>query len=688
MSQRHLPPARPGRDAESSSLSRRALFATTALGVPLAVTAVATAPAIADPSVTDGDTRIVDLPLAEAPDRDVDGVGTVRVLTGPATMVGATWTGEAPQQLRARGLSQSDGTWGQWYDLDVEEELVAAEAGGTDAQSGAEEAGAGRPSAEPVWLGAVDEIEVLAVSDGTDVSEHLTAHVLTTSPTDADTSTDTGVQRFSTSASSTLALGPGAPSVISRASWGANESWTGSTRGADELKSVVLHHTAGSNGYSRASSPQLVRGILAYHTQTLGWADIGYNVLVDRFGQVFEGRKGGLHRHIIGAHALGFNTGSFGISVMGDHQSTAASTAAQTAVMEVAAWKLLSAFRTNADETDSWTVGTDGTRWSRGTVTRQRRFFGHRDVNYTSCPGNSLYSRMADLRWGINTRIDGGWRNHYEAFRAGGGTDRLGTVTHAARTEGSHTVTRLTDGIVVSGSGLDARGRATTASFLANWSSAWGRPRAHFRQDGDRYVQAFDKGVAVREDGRNRFVTPSFRDVPPTNAFFLEIGALAERGITTGWPDNTFRPFRNCRRDEMIAFLYRAMGEPAYTAPGTSPFRDVATSASFYAEIAWAEEEGYTDGWPDGTFRPGNTTRRDQVAAFFYRAAGSPSVPGGSTGFSDVPTSHVFAEPIRWMSRTGISRGWADGTFRPTAPVTREQIAAFFMRWLDVTGRL
>lgn len=356
--------------------------------------------------------------------------------------------------------------------------------------------------------------------------------------------------------------------------------------------------------------------------------------------------------------------------------------------MQVAAWKLRSSFRTDANQNVAWTVGVDGTRWPRGTVTNQRRFFGHRDVNITDCPGNALYGRMADLRWGINSRIGSGWSNHLDAFRDGGGAGRMGTVTHAARTEGSHTVTRLTDGIVVSGSGLDARARATTASFLAEWSSAWGRPMAHFRQDGDRTLQAFDKGVAVREDGSTRFVTRQFRDVGPTSAFFVEIGQLAEREITRGWPDGTFRPLQRCRRDEMIAFLHRAMGSPAFTPPSTSPFRDVSTRAEFYPEIAWAHDAGYTDGWPDGTFRPGEGTRRDQVAAFFYRAAGAPTVPGGSTGFDDVPTSHVFAREIRWMAQEGISRGWSDGTFRPGAFVTREQMAAFFMRWLSVTGRL
>ena len=694
MSKRSLPPAT---DAPRPSfLSRRGLLAAAA-AVPAGAAVLSAAPAIADPTVTGGETRIVDVPLADAPDRDVEGVGTVRVLAGPATMVGATWEGESPQQIRVRGLSQADGTWGEWYDLDVDEDIVAAEAGEVDEDTGAESAGAGRPSAEPVWLDPVDEIEILVSSHGTDAADLVTAHVMTTSPTQAELSQ--GSRTFSSSSSSLASTssrvdtGPNGPTVISRSAWGATESWTRGTSSAEALRGVVLHHTAGTNGYSRASSPQIVRGILSHHTRTLGWADIGYNVLVDRFGQIFEGRKGGLHRNIIGAHALGFNTGTFGISVMGNHQSTQASAAAREAVMSIAAWKLNSTFHVNANQAASWTVGVDGTRWSKGTVRKLPRFFAHRDVNFTDCPGNALYGGIDNLRWGINTRIESStWRNHYLAFRDGGGASRLGTVTHGARTEGSYTVTRLTKGIVVSGSGKSARARETTASFLSNWSSDWGRPMAHVRQDGDRVVQAFDKGVAARENGRNRFMTRHFADVSPTNAFFLEIGDLSGRGITRGWPDNTFRPLNNCRRDEMIVFLYRAMGSPRFTPPRTSPYTDVSTRAEFYKAITWARSKGYAMGWKekDGsyTFRPGAPTRRDQVAAFFYRAAGSPAVSGGGTGFTDVPSSHVFAKEIRWMSQSGISRGWKDGTFRPTQPVTREQIAAFFMRWLGVTGRL
>ncbi|MCL1801653.1 MAG: S-layer homology domain-containing protein, partial [Promicromonosporaceae bacterium] len=113
---------------------------------------------------------------------------------------------------------------------------------------------------------------------------------------------------------------------------------------------------------------------------------------------------------------------------------------------------------------------------------------------------------------------------------------------------------------------------------------------------------------------------PSFSDVPKTSAFYLEIEWLASTGITTGWPDGTFRPGNNVTREAMAAFLYRAVGVTDFTAPETSPFSDVAAESNFYQQIAWLANSGVTTGWADGTFRPGNNVTREAMAAFLFRA--------------------------------------------------------------------
>ena len=103
---------------------------------------------------------------------------------------------------------------------------------------------------------------------------------------------------------------------------------------------AVVHHTAGSNAYTRAQSAAIVRGIELYHVRGNGWNDIGYNFLVDKYGQVFEGRAGGIERNVIGAHAQGFNTGSTGVAVIGNYSSAKISPAALHALAGLLAWRL------------------------------------------------------------------------------------------------------------------------------------------------------------------------------------------------------------------------------------------------------------------------------------------------------------------------------------------------------------
>ncbi|WP_129661578.1 S8 family serine peptidase [Rothia uropygialis] len=201
-------------------------------------------------------------------------------------------------------------------------------------------------------------------------------------------------------------------------------------------------------------------------------------------------------------------------------------------------------------------------------------------------------------------------------------------------------------------------------------------------------------GIAKGEDGGVAEVLPTrsapnatghdpgFKDVPKDYVFHNEIAWLAEKNITTGWPDGTFRPMQPVQRDQMAAFLYRMAGSPQYTPPSTSPFKDVPTNHTFYKEISWLNQQGITKGWSDGTFRPGSPVNRDQMAAFFYRMVGSPSyTPPATSPFKDVPTDYVFYREIAWMADQGITKGWDDGTFRPMQPVQRDQMAAFLFRY-------
>ncbi|SCQ70840.1 Surface layer protein A (S-layer protein A) [Propionibacterium freudenreichii] len=179
--------------------------------------------------------------------------------------------------------------------------------------------------------------------------------------------------------------------------------------------------------------------------------------------------------------------------------------------------------------------------------------------------------------------------------------------------------------------------------------------------------------------------TATFVDVPKGNEFFKEIEWLAGEGISTGWvlPDGTkeYRPLDSIHRDAMAAFMYRLAGSPAYTAPATSPFSDVATSNQFYKEISWLASTGITTGYGDGTFRPLDNVNRDAMAAFMYRFKGNPAYTAPATSpFNDVATSQQFYKEMAWLSDEGISTGWEDGTYRPVTPVARDAMAAFIYR--------
>jgi hypothetical protein len=183
-------------------------------------------------------------------------------------------------------------------------------------------------------------------------------------------------------------------------------------------------------------------------------------------------------------------------------------------------------------------------------------------------------------------------------------------------------------------------------------------------------------GTTMRyQDRGQRFI-----DVPPPNPFFEEIGWLETQGITTGFPDLTFRPVRSVSRQATVAFLHRMAGEPAgpFPAPG---FSDVLPGHTFYDEIAWAVDEGIVQGYSNNTFRPGIAVSRQAMAAFLYGAldgVGDPVPP--NPGFSDVSPNHPFFRQIAWLVDAGIAEGYPNGTFKPSAAITRQAMAAFLFR--------
>ncbi|WP_160295476.1 S-layer homology domain-containing protein, partial [Demequina aurantiaca] len=175
--------------------------------------------------------------------------------------------------------------------------------------------------------------------------------------------------------------------------------------------------------------------------------------------------------------------------------------------------------------------------------------------------------------------------------------------------------------------------------------------------------------------------TTGFRDVTGSYQFYREISWLTDQGITTGYSDKSFRPENSVSREAFAAFLYRLADSPRVALPGSSPFKDVKKSDQFYKQIVWLESKNITTGWADGTFRPKENISRSAMAAFLYRYQGRPSFSAPqSSPFKDMKTSSKFFKEVAWLSKTGMTTGFSDGTFRPYDSTSRAATAAFLFR--------
>jgi len=183
------------------------------------------------------------------------------------------------------------------------------------------------------------------------------------------------------------------PPIVTRAEWHANEEIVRARPLiAKTLKLAVVHHTAGTNSYTPAQAAAIVRGIQLYHVQGNGWNDIGYNFLVDRYGTIYEGRGGGITRNVIGAHAEGFNTGTVGVSLIGNFTSAAPTAAQQAALVKLLAWRLDVA-HIDPLSTVAYTSGGN-LKFKAGKVVTLHAISGHRDTGPTTCPGNGAYGLL------------------------------------------------------------------------------------------------------------------------------------------------------------------------------------------------------------------------------------------------------------------------------------------------------
>ena len=171
-----------------------------------------------------------------------------------------------------------------------------------------------------------------------------------------------------------------------------------------------------------------------------------------------------------------------------------------------------------------------------------------------------------------------------------------------------------------------------------------------------------------------------FTDVPGDHPFFQQIQILGVTGTAEGYlPGPQFRPAQAQSRQGMAAFLQRFLmeGDPA-PACTEAPFADVAVDSPFCAEIDWLKAEGLSDGYADGTFRPTASVSRQSGVAVIARALGMAEPPMcGEALFTDVPADHPFCGAIAWLAEESGVSGYDDSTFRPNAPMSRQAMAAW-----------
>ena len=367
------------------------------------VTPAAPARAAVTPTVTSipADTAVSAMSVPQ----DVPSGDSVLASVAPRTaatfqLVGATWTSmKGAVTIQVKTLT--GGTWSGWSTLDPEQ---------------AQDDKSSRSATEPVYTGDSTGVELRAVGAAGSSVSGLAAMTVTSPVVPADSHLAT------VSAQTAVSSGVPQPNIISRAAWGADESlrsWNGADCAIPKIdstvKGAVIHHTAGSNTYTEAESASIVRGIYAYHVQGNGWCDIGYNFLIDQYGEIFEGRYGGITLPVHGAHATSWNTDTVGVSFMMNSNTMVPTAASMSSAEALLAWKLGNSYRTP----NGWTnlVGA-----------AIPVMFGHRDVMQTDCPGTNLYARIQELR-DTSTALIGTRSPLYDLYMSlGGDAGTLGGV--------------------------------------------------------------------------------------------------------------------------------------------------------------------------------------------------------------------------------------------------------------------
>ena len=243
------------------------------------------------------------------------------------------------------------------------------------------------------------------------------------------------------------------------------------------INAVVIHHTTDRNTYTASQVPAIIRADYAYHLSR-GWNDIGYNFLVDRFGRIWEGRRGGATAAVQGAHAGGFNYLTFGVSLIGNYETATPSSAMIGALERLIAWKLDLNHRDPLGTTALTTADFSGARWPEGRAVRLPVIMGHRDVGYTACPGARVYPSLARIRSNVARLMKAALLNPAVSATSGpyGGAGQVITAGTLVQQSWSLKVTDCLARAVAVSSGVAPGRRVFPATWNARIGAAPARP--------------------------------------------------------------------------------------------------------------------------------------------------------------------------------------------------------------------
>jgi hypothetical protein len=293
---------------------------------------------------------------------------TTPVLRAPGRfdLIGLRWAGgsHVSAQVRAR---LRGGRWGPWVPL------AAVSGHGPDGA---------RPVAgsEPIWTGAADLFQLRLHGR----ARGLRARFVRAAPTPRR------IARIARQAS--------APAILPRSAWGGDSLPPRSAPLYGSVQLGFVHHTVTANDYAPEESASIIQSIARYHRDSNGWNDIGYNFVVDQYGQIFEARAGGVDQAVVGAQAQGYNSVSTGIACLGTFESVAFPEAGMEALAHLLGWKLTLHGVPVQGAVTVASAGGESNRYPGGTPVTFERVSGHRDGDSTSCPGGVLYGQLPDLR--------------------------------------------------------------------------------------------------------------------------------------------------------------------------------------------------------------------------------------------------------------------------------------------------